>query len=440
MQDLTDTPASGAVWGNLPEAELRAEILGELHARPFAPLETPRRVYHFAFLTDPTGGEGDREAITTLARAHGQPPPAADAKYHSLELQRWRLRWEQHTEFTTYTWDRDSEDEVPFVRPDLSDLPPEISFRPPGRLLVAVHLCLVPRSETGPELATLFHPASLCVIEVEGGGARVATDFKADTQGFTRLLVENGGLDAMQTGMLAQRILEIETYRTLALLGFPAAQKAAPVVRRIETELAELTKAISHAGDIEANRALLERLTNLAAELEAQSVETSYRFGASRAYHEIVTERLEVVGEAPVRAHPSFSSFFARRLNPAMRTCDAIDERQSLLSGKLMRATELLRTRIQFELEEQNRDLLVSMNRRARLQLRLQQTVEGLSVAAVSYYLVGLISYLAKGAEKVSSPVKAELAAAVSVPFVVLGVWWVVRRVRKRFARNGHGG
>ena len=42
-------------------------------------------------------------------------------------------------------------------------------------------------------------------------------------------------------------------------------------------------------------------------------------------------------------------------------------------------------------------NLLGAMNRRQQLQLRLQATVEGLSVAAITYYIVGLVGYAAKG-------------------------------------------
>lgn len=426
----------GAVWGRLTPADVRADVLGELHARPFETLTTPRRLYHFGFLTGEREARADRETIAGLARSHGVPPPAGDAKFHRLDLPRWRLRWEQHTEFTTYTWDTSAGAETPFSHPQADDLP-DLTFRQPGPLLVAVHMSLVKAGKEEGDYAALFHPASLCVVGVEGGKARLATDFKMDTQGFTRFLIESLSLDDLDAGVLAQRVLELETYRTLALLGLPMARKAGPEVRRIETELATLTRGISRADDMATNHALLERLTRFAAELEGQSVEASYRFGASRAYEELVRARLTALNEEKIPGHTTLSAFLARRLNPAIRTCNAVDERQNLLSGKLMRTADLLRTRIQFALEEQNRDLLKSMNRRARLQLRLQQTVEGLSVAAISYYLVGLIAYVAKGAEEAGLPVPSPaLVTAASVPVVVLAIWWLVRRVRRHFGRE----
>jgi uncharacterized membrane-anchored protein len=183
-----------------------------------------------------------------------------------------------------------------------------------------------------------------------------------------------------------------------------------------------------------ASAALLDELIALSAELEAEAVATLYRFGASRAYDEIVTQRLDVVGETAISGHETWTGFLSRRLAPAMRTCRTVQERQESLSQKLARAADLLRTRVDVELEHQNRDLLQSMNRRAQLQLRLQQTVEGLSVAAVSYYVVGLIAYLAKGAEQTGVRIDPSLIAAMSVPFVVLAVAWTVRRIRRGHA------
>jgi uncharacterized membrane-anchored protein len=179
---------------------------------------------------------------------------------------------------------------------------------------------------------------------------------------------------------------------------------------------------------------LLAELIALAADLEAGAAASLYRFGASRAYDEIVAQRINIIGEQPIKGHETWSGFLKRRLGPAMRTCRAVEERQANLSGKLARTANLLRTRIDVELERQNRNLLQSMNRRARLQLRLQQTVEGLSIAAVSYYVVGLVNYLAKGLAATGLPVDPTVATALAVLPVILAIWWIVRRIRRAHA------
>ena len=173
---------------------------------------------------------------------------------------------------------------------------------------------------------------------------------------------------------------------------------------------------------------LLSELTGLAAELEAGVAANLYRFGASRAYYEIVEERLAALSEVAVSGYSTWADFLQRRIAPAMRECQSVKERQAKLSDKLTRAIALLRSWIDVELERQNRDLLASMNNRAKLQLRLQQTVEGLSVAAISYYVVSLLGYLLKGIPLVHDSVAQVMA--VLVPAVMLTIWWIVRRIR----------
>jgi uncharacterized membrane-anchored protein len=203
-------------------------------------------------------------------------------------------------------------------------------------------------------------------------------------------------------------------------------------VNRIERHLGELTEQMRRTEGLSANHKLLDELTALAAELEAGATASLFRFGASRAYDEIVQLRLQTLGERPVKGLPTWSSFLARRMAPAMRTCVTLEARQANLSTKLARAANLLRTRVDVELERQNRDLLESMNERTRLQLLLQATVEGLSVAAISYYVVGLFGYVAKAVAEAGVPFNPGYAMAAFVPFAVAVIWWIVRRIRKR--------
>jgi len=233
---------------------------------------------------------------------------------------------------------------------------------------------------------------------------------------------------------LIQSILEIETYRTLALLGLPEAQQLSPVIRRIEIELPLVLKEMQTSAGKEGNHRLLDRLTALATELETGAAASLYRFGATRAYDELVRLRLSAIGETPVRGFPGWSEFLSRRLNPAMRTCASTEQRQANLSQKLARAAQLLRTRVDVEQERQNHALLSAMNERVRAQLRLQQTVEGLSVAAISYYVAGLAHLLFEGLHTAGVRINATIATAALVPFAVVAVTLIVRRIRRQHA------
>ncbi len=406
---------------------MRTAALHEVHARPFHMIEAPRLLLHYAFMTDAAQSEAATRRLAALCLRIGEPPPAPEARHHVVALAGGSLRFESHAEFTTYSWD---------VRGGPGALPAETpfgdAFEPPGPLMVAARLDLVADHRPPSELFAGFDPGSLAASQAAGGRALIATDFREDGDGFTRLLVVDRGLGPQEAGPLVQRLLETETYRVLAMLGLPEAQKLQPEIRRIETQLVADTSRFRSSAGFESNRALLDDLTALAGDLEAGAAATAFRFGASRAYAEIVNLRLTAMDEHPIEGYSSFTAFLARRMAPAMRTCMTLEQRQQDLSRKLARAAALLRARVDVELSQSNRALLDSMNRRARQQLRLQQTVEGLSVAAVSYYVVGLIGYLAKGSSVLGFEIDpTHLTAAAVIP-VALAVWFVVRRIRSR--------
>ncbi len=413
----------------------RARVLGELHARPIVPVRSPARILHYAFSTDAEAAMRDREALARFCEAGGIRPPAPDARYASLAFSGGTLRWERHAEFTTYMWrfegmlDQPGE---PFQPPPDGLAGVMRALPQPGPLLAAVDLHLVPQATLPADIAGLFGDGRTVAAEVDGGAALIATDFGIDPRGYVRILVADRGLSPGQAGGLVQRLLEIETYRCFALLGLPEAQALAPDIRRIEIALAEILTEMGGSAGYEANKSLLDRLTQLAAELEAGAVGSLYRFGATRAYREIVASRLAALGEEPVRGVPTWSDFLSRRLDPAMRTCASTEERQANLSRKLARAAQLLRTRVDLELELQNRTLLATMNERAQAQLRLQQTVEGLSVAAISYYVASLAYLVLKGAAKAGLPIDPEVATGLLAPGIVLAIAWTVRRIRRR--------
>ena len=275
-------------------------------------------------------------------------------------------------------------------------------------------------------------PGTTAVSSLREGRAIGATDFRLHEHGMTRILLVDGGLYKHEIGPMVVRLMELETYRTMALLGLPEARALQPSLSRAEAGLQEVTTKIGSTSDITENRALLDSLTTLAGELEAASARSAFRFGATRAYNEIVQMRLASITETPLEGYTRWGAFLQRRMAPAIRTGERTETRQSEISDRLARAANLLRTRIEVDLEQQNRELLASMNRRARLRLRLQQWVEGLSVAAVSYYVVSLIYYLAQGADSYGLGIESARVTAFAVPVIVVAIWLFVRSIRAR--------
>ena len=268
-----------------------------------------------------------------------------------------------------------------------------------------------------------------CAIDA-GGTAQVFTDFRPGPDLFTRIQIIQAQPDANNAGRLVQRLFEIETYRLLAMLAFPLTEPAGKLLARLEEEAAAAALEVCKTGSVEADRALLNRLAGMAGEAQALLGRTSFRFSAARAYYGLVQERVEQLRETRLEGRPTLAEFMERRLAPAMRTCTAVAERLQGVIAHISTTSQLLNTRVDVAAEANNERLLASMERRARLQLRLQQTVEGLSVAAISYYALGLLSYIFKAGEVVWKHFDPALATGLSAPLVIGLVWRTLHRVR----------
>lgn len=409
----------------------RQVILDELHARPFPLLQAPLRTIALAFFSaDDMSADESAAMVAELYRAHGGTPPPPGARYHRSRIDRGMLRWERHTEFTTFHWRAEPGDDP--INETVPQGPFGEGFKQPGPWICGGQFLFLKIDGNLDALLETFDQRSLCVSEVDGGRATIATDFRQDGQGLTRYLIIDHGISKARAGAVTLRLQEIEIYRSMIVLGLPAARQAAPIVSRMERELVDITEAIRSSEGLSSNRALLARLTGLAGELEAETARIAYRMSATRAYGEVLRIRLDALEEAARPGYGAMKTFLARRVNPALNTCRSIEERQAELATKISRAIELLRARVDIELEQQNGELLESMNRRAKLQLRLQQTVEGLSIGAISYYLLGIIGYAAKALKKADLlPLAPEIVVGLAVPVVVGGVFWMTRRIHK---------
>lgn len=416
----------------MPPHTHRLVAVDEVHARPYLLIEAPRALIQLAFMNEGNLAK-DRMTLAEISSRMGAPLPDQDTPLHGLTWEQGDLHCEKHVEFSTYLWSASLDADTGNLS---GDDPFKHGFTPPGPVICGIRLDVLPWTEETAKRIDCFDPISRCHSLVEDGRADIVTDFRQDADGLTRILVLDRGLTPIRLGALAQRLLEIETYRTLALLGIPLTRSLGPHLRDIEKRLADITDQMCKSTHRD-SETLLSRLTDMSAELEADTAASLYRFSASRAYYEIVEERIAALGETFVPGCYRWRSFLHRRIAPAMRTCRAIEERQAKLSDNLARAAMLLRSWIDVQLERQNSDLLASMNNRAKLQLQLQQTVEGLSVAAISYYVIGLLSYLMKGIPGFHDVVAPEVVIAALVPLVLFAIWWTVRRIRYSHSDRG---
>lgn len=411
----------------------RLALAQELHARPFPILDSPSDCVTLAVMA----GENDGELLNDLISHFGLPKPIDDRHYYE-ENSEICLKWEKHTEFFV----------VVLVKSAFGDQffknPVEELFSQPwldkieGRVISAIKLRLkqpVSAKEAERSMLELIEPLeqdeSLSVSYVLSKSAIIASDFKLDDNEFVRfVVVPIGQVGRQRLGRIVQRLIEIEVYRAMSMLTLPMARNVFSRVTELERDLAKTVDEVAKASKpLETG---LDQIMSISSEVEFLSAENNYRFGAAEAYSALVNHRIEVLREERYLGWQTFSEFMMRRFSPTIRTCSAASRRLKTVAKQASRATDLLGTKVNLKTNQQNSELLSQMDNRAALQLRLQQTVEGLSVVAIGYYAVNLLSYLLSPVIGDALGGKSVVPSLLVIP-VLLFVFLGVRRIRKQF-------
>lgn len=433
---------NGPPMSPIDDHPLRYALVNELHARPFPTVGVPAHVVYLA-IKDPNDAANrdrarDQAHLTNLLTRHGAALPPPGVSHYTGTLGRHTLKWESHTEFTTYLAHAPGISARPFDPAETEIFPSDWIEAAPGGRIAAVSIRIEPLPEKTEEVLAAtekwFVPESLVCAWVLEEAAVIATDFRIDAAGQMRFAVfVSPGTGHGRVGRIVQRICELETYRAMSMLGLGRARKLTERLNALDPELSSLVAMMTD--ETLPAEGTLHRLLAVSTELESLAVSYNFRFSATGAYEAIVKQRVEVLRETRFHGRQKFTEFMMRRYDPAMRTVKSAEVRLNAMIERAARAGELLRTRVDVERQAQNQKLLESMDRRADLALRLQHTVEGLSVVAISYYAVSLAGYITYPIAKALN-VSKEMAVAVLAPLVILGVWAMVRRIRKGF--GGH--
>lgn len=412
---------------------LRVPLHNEVHARPPNAIMAPAQLCHIAFLSPRENGEAEQEHLSELAAAFNAESPRVGTNHYVGNLGAMRINWERHAEFARYTFISDGPDVVPFQSSLLDQLPKGWLDGVQGRAIAAVELGII--QAPLPERLDIisedyFNGNNVIGSSVSDGAAYAFTDFRIDANDKSRIVLFDLGMSPRQAGRISQRLLEIETYRMMVLLALPHAQALRPFLDASERDLVALTASMADASADDDPR-LLDQLTALEVAIQGRQAESQYRLNAAAAYYEIVERRIQELREQRLPGFQTFREFVERRLVPATSTCRSVSTSAAQLSERIARSTALLSTRVEVARQAQNRSLLASVARRAKLQLRLQRTVEGLSIAAITYYIVGLLSYAWKALKAAGLGINPDILTGLSVPAVLLLVAVGVNRVRQ---------
>lgn len=418
---------------SISDHPLRYAMANELHARPFPTLNAPSRAAYLAITSQTPDRAAERTHLIALLDRYGAPHPQPDATHYSGQIGKHMLKWESHSEFVTYTIFGDGNAIPPFDASTFAMFPDDWLQSTPGQRITSALI----RVEMGDgddgiidKTTQWFVPESLAIARVLEDELIVASDFRIDPAGHMRIAVfARKATGGRRIGRVVQRLCEIETYKAMAMLGLAKVRDMGPELLALDKQLSSLVAELN--SDTLKSDETLRQLLQTSAVLEHAVAQSAYRFGATRAYEAIVNQRIFILREERFLGRQTFGEFMMRRFDPAMRTVESTQSRLQSLTDRAARASDLLRTRVDVERSAQNQDLLTSMDKRADLQLRLQRTVEGLSVVAISYYAVNLALYVLGPVEKAYGVSKTMLAGGVT-PVVLIVVWLLIQRIHRK--------
>jgi uncharacterized membrane-anchored protein len=420
----------------LEDHPLRYQLANELHARPFPSLDAPCRAAFLAIKQPHDAAARDRDAdrahLVALLDRFGADHPSPGATHFFGDLGKFKLKWESHTEFVTYTIFGNGVADRPFDAATFNAFPEDWLADAPGLRITSILIRveeLTDEDRIPGKIEDWFVAESVAVSSVLDDTAIIAGDFRIDPAGHMRFAVfVRPDTGSRRIGRIVQRLCEIETYKSMSMLGLARVRQIGSQMSALDQRMTALTQEMT--GEVSSPETTLRGLLEISSELENLLAKNSFRFGATGAYEALVHQRIQVMREERFRGRQTFREFMMRRFDPAMRTVNASERNLHQMADRATRAANLLRTRVDVERSAQNQRLLESMDRRADLQLRLQKTVEGFSVVAISYYSVNLLSYLAAPLADPAGLPKTALTAALTLP-VVLFVFLMVRRIRQ---------
>lgn len=421
------------------EHPLRLQLFNESHTRPYAGMCAPVQASYLVLLTGEVSPVIECDHLRQLAERYSVAPPHEGATHYNVDFGPFSIKWEKHTEFSSYLFFSKKTCETPCTYKVIAEVPDEWLKAIKGELLVAQHIEIVPSNEqklSQEAVSALFQEDSLVGSYVSQGAAEAWTDFRLQKDGFSQVLVFDKSLTPQTTSRLVQHLAELEAYRMLAMLGFPLVAEYGAEITAMGKRLTHITHRMSLSESTEEEQALLEDLTSLEANIERVIAATAYRFSATRAYQSITDDRVQRLLETRIEGRQKLSAYLGRRFHPAMKACDSTSIRLENLSRRIARASQIMMARTDLALKSQNRDLLDSMDKRAQLQMRLQETVEGLSIAAISYYIVSLMSYVAKAIKGAGIPISIDIFVGISIPVVLFSVWLAVRKIKKHITKS----
>lgn len=353
-----------------PQHPDRAAIHAEAHARPPMPIAKDyAEAWHWVLHDAPVDPRYWPRTFNP------------EAFHQLIDCKDGVLRFERHTEFVALTF--------------FGEQPPcpetlTLIAGCPGQQMAGARVVVAP--DPGDQIEALFGEGRLFGGEALFPGILIHTDFAVGEQGLVTFLVTGSFEDDYSRGRLVKRLLDVETYRMASLLALPVVRSVAPQLPGLESRASQATRQLTDAP--ENLDTVIGDLADILKSCAVLRDQTRFRVAAALAYDDLVTNRLDSLDETPIGQRQTLRGFIQHRLAPGMQSVKAFERRLDELADEVSSALALARTQLDHASQRQSQALLASMETRARQQVHLAQAVEGLSVAAITYYSIGLLSYV----------------------------------------------
>lgn len=389
----------------------RSHLYQETHARPYLSLPVPCAVGHILYWRGDQQSSQLLDLAKHLAERQGVSQSSKHTTFFEYTCQNYHIRFEQHTEFDTLTIAQSISAEAELFGDNplsiiedgwLTALEPNLLVKTRIHLLlkaepddgIAPSVGQSAQNYVGAQFSDINGSAAIYGSWIMGRRAEAYSDFKLDAQGYSRYLVVSHALNADDAGRVITRLLEMENYRITALIPLNAARAVSKSLSKADAQLVQILDEIADSDSAQKQHDLLNELLAIAQAVESHRNQLSSRFSASQAYYELVKFSYEKLNEEKLGGLQRLQTFVERRLGPAIRTFGALRHRLEDISQRVDRIAELLRTEINVHMQLQNSAMLAGMNHSAKMQLKMQKTVEGISIVALTYYAIGVIGYL----------------------------------------------
>lgn len=358
--------------------------------------------------------------------------------------------WEAHTEYYSYQiWHIPSDPAQLLAFGSMTYPGYLFPFSPIGLQVNALDILITPgREYDQEEVVSLLRGPQLYASQVLTEPITVATSFTPDEHGRERYLIWSPSPTDIRPKLprLIDILITVGNYTHLILLPYSAFTHAVDQVQIYEQrhlyQRSLITKEHQKATHITLQQ-WLEGLTQDFLEVGRLAGSMRYRLSASVPYDRIVHSNTLALQEQPVPFGRTLSDYIHWKIIGVAEGYQQFLTRIHSLEQDFEGTIAILRTKVDLVLQEQNlslqdqnRNLLLSVDNTTKSQAILQRTVEGLSVIVIAYYLSGLANYIFKTLHKLGWLANDVLISGLFVPIALGLSFGLIAWGRKRLHRK----